>query len=195
MEDATLYSPEGLRLYLTAAERLAFYEAAKDAERLTRTFCHTLHISGCRISEALEMPVERVDLEAKALTFRTLKKRRSGVYRVVPVPDSYIDSLDMVHGVREAQRQGKTSLRLWSWHRATAWRKVKAVMIEAGIDTALPHATAKGLRHAFGIHAIDSGVPVTELQQLLGHADIRTTQMYLNAQGEEKRSLSARMWS
>ncbi len=80
------------------------------------------------------------------------------------------------------------------WERSNAWRIIKRVMIEAGIDSALPHATAKGLRHAYGIHAISSDVPVTELQKLLGHADLKTTSIYLNAQGAEKRALVSRMW-
>ena len=67
-------------------------------------------------------------------------------------------------------------------------------MIFANIDINQPHATAKGLRHAYGIHAITSQVPVTELQSLLGHADLNTTKIYLNVQGEEKRALVSRMW-
>lgn len=193
MSDETLYSPEGLRLYLTQAEREAFYLAAKNADRETRTFCHTLHVTGCRISEALETTIDRIDLEAQAVIFRTLKKRSKVVFRGVPVPSNYLDSLDMVHGIREAKRQGKNT-KIWTFSRSTAWRKVKAVMLEAGINTTLPHATAKGLRHAYGIHAIASHVPVTELQSLLGHADLKTTSIYLNVQGEEKRALSARMW-
>ncbi len=68
-------------------------------------------------------------------------------------------------------------------------------MTEAGIDTSLPHATPKGLRHAYGIAAVLSGMPITELQKALGHADLKTTSIYLNAQGKEKRALYTPMWS
>ena len=193
MSEETLYSPEGLRLYLTPEERQAFYDAAKNQDRETRTFCHTLHMTGCRISEALETDVSRIDLQEQTVIFRTLKKRNKVIFRGVPVPSDYLDSLDMVHGIREAKKQGRTP-KLWTFHRQTAWRKVKTVMQEAGIDTTLPHATAKGLRHAYGIHAIASHVPVTELQKLLGHADLKTTSIYLNVQGEQKRALVSRMW-
>ena len=193
MSEETLYNNQGLRLYLTPEERQAFYDAAKNQNRETRTFCHTLHMTGCRISEALETTVDRIDLQEQKIIFRTLKKRHKVMFRGVPVPSNYLDSLDMVHGIKEARKQRKNP-KLWQWHRATAWRKVKIVMDEAGIDTTLPHATAKGLRHAYGIHAIASQVPVTKLQKWLGHADLKTTSTYVDAQGVEERALASLMW-
>ena len=38
------------------------------------------------------------------VVFESLKKRRRGVFRAVPVPPELLDTLDMVHGIREAQR-------------------------------------------------------------------------------------------
>jgi integrase len=46
----------------------------------------TLAYTGCRLSEALALTADRVDLAAGVLTFESLKKRRTGVYRSVPVP-------------------------------------------------------------------------------------------------------------
>ena len=62
----------------------------------------------------------RVDLEGRALVFETLKKCRRGVYRAVPVPATVLDALDLVHGVREAQkrRNGGERVRLWPWARS-----------------------------------------------------------------------------
>lgn len=193
MSEKQLYDNQGKRLYLTPEERKAFYESAKTASREVRTFCHTLHITGCRITEALETTIDRIDLQQQAITFRTLKKRQKIHYRPVPVPPDYLDSLDMVHEVREKQKQRKYP-KLWNWSRTTAWRNVKEVMEQAGIDTRLPHATPKGLRHAYGIAAVLSGMPITELQKALGHADLKTTSIYLDAQGKEKRALYAQMW-
>jgi len=99
-----LYDPQGRRLYLTAAERRAFLKAARDAPREVRTFCLVLHDTGCRISEALALTPRSVDLSGKAIVFETLKKRRSGVYRAVPVPDSSLDILNTAHGLIEAHR-------------------------------------------------------------------------------------------
>lgn len=192
----SLYDPQGNRLYLTADERAAFMDAASKAERPVRTLCSVLHFTGCRISEALAVTPHRVDLSGRAVVFETLKKRRSGIFRAVPVPLSLLDTLDMVHGLRELQKR-RTSVpeeeALWTWHRSHAWRLVKTVMREAGIPEG-PHATPKGLRHGYGIAAVMSGVPLNMLSKWMGHATIEVTAIYANALGAEERSIAERMW-
>ena len=79
-----LHDAQGKRLYLTADERLAFMAAAARAARPVRTLCVVLHTTGCRVSEALALTPEHVDLPGKAVVFETLKKRRrasTGPYR------------------------------------------------------------------------------------------------------------------
>src|SRR4051794_8744446 len=123
-----LHDARGKRLYLTAEERVAFLAAAAKAARPVRTPCGVLHTTGCRVSEALALTPERVDLAGEALVFETLKKLRRGVFRAVPVPPGLLDQLDLVHGVREAQRRGKghAGRRLRPWSRMMAWRQVTA---------------------------------------------------------------------
>jgi len=190
-----LFDAQGKRLYLTADERRAFIATAAKADRPVRTFCAVLHDSGCRISEALALTPERVDLTGKALVIESLKKRRRGVYRAVPVPPGLLDQLDLVHGVREAQRRGKghADRRLWPWARNTAWRQVKAVMAAADIADG-PHRAPKGLRHGYGIHAIGAGVPLNMLSKWMGHASLEVTAIYANALGAEEQGIAARMW-
>ena len=190
----SLYDQNGHRKYLTPAERETFLKAADDAEREVRTFCAALADTGCRISEALALTADRVDLKDGTLIFESLKKRRAGVYRPVPVPPSLIDAMNMVHDIRAAQkrRDRGRAVRLWPCALNTAWRHVGAVMKAARING--PHATPKGLRHGFGIKAITSGVPLNTLQQLLGHAQLSTTSIYADAMGPEKRQLVERMW-
>lgn len=169
-------------------------KAADDAERDVRTFCHTLVYTGCRISEALGLTADRVDLKDGTLIFESLKKRKRGVYRPVPVPSAFLDTLNMVHDIKAAQKRrdrGK-GVFLWTCARNTAWRHVADVMKAAKVKG--PHATPKGLRHGFGIKAVTSGVPLNTLQQLLGHAQLATTAIYADAMGTEKRQLVERMW-
>ena len=191
-----LYDPQGRRLYLTGAERQAFLDAAKDAPREVRTFCLVLAFSGCRISEALALTPRRVDLPGKAIVFETLKKRRSGVYRAVPVPEGVLDTLNMVHGLTEAlkrQKKGVADQPLWDWSRTTAYMRVKEVLESAQIADG-PHKCPKGLRHGYGVLAISSGVPLNMLSKWMGHASLEVTAIYANALGEEQRAIAARMW-
>ena len=190
-----LFDSQGKRLYLTAEERRAFLAAARKASREVHTLCALLHDTGVRISEALELTPERVDLTGGCIVVRSLKKRREGVYRAIPVPPGTLDQLDLVHGIREAQRRGKprSEQPLWPWSRPTAWRRISEIMRAADIPAG-PHRCPKGLRHGYGIHAISSGVPLNMLRKWMGHASIETTAIYANAVGAEEQSTAARMW-
>ncbi len=66
-------------------------------------------------------------------------------------------------------------------------------MIAAGIEDG-PHRAPKGLRHAYGIHAILKGVPVTSLRKWMGRAKLETTAIYVDAIGAQQQEIAARMW-
>src|SRR3954469_23703836 len=168
-----LYDSQGKRLYLTADERRAFIAAAATAARPVRTLCMVLHDTGCRISEALALTSESIDLSGRTVMFESFKKRRRGIYRAVSVPPTLLDTLDMVHGIREAQKRGggQSDRPLWPWARNTAWRHIKVVIADAGIPDC-PHCAPKGLRHGYGVHAISSGVPLNILSKWMGHATL-----------------------
>ncbi len=162
-----LFDTQGRRLYLTAEERAAFLDAAKDADRYVRTFCLALHYTGCRISEALALTPQSFDYSGKAIVFETLKKRRKGIYRAVPVPGKVLDTLDMVHAIRHRQKRHgdpKYAPMIWPWSRMTAYRRIKEVMDAGGIADG-PHKCPKGLRHGYGVQAISSGVPLNMLSK------------------------------
>ncbi len=189
-----LYDRDGHRKYLTAVEREAFLKAAEDAPREVRTCCGTLLYSGCGISEALALTADRVDMKDRRIIFESLKKRKRGVFRPVPVPPAFLDTLDLVHNVRAAQkREGRgKGVFLWDWCRTTAWTRVCEVMKAAGISG--PHATPKGLRHGFGVNATVNSVPLNKVQKWLGHADLKTTAIYADATGAEEDQIAGRMW-
>ena len=189
-----LFDAAGARKYLTAEERSAFLRVADRAERPVRTLCMTLAYAGCRLSEALALTADRVDLAGGVLVFETLKKRRPGIYRAAPVPPALLDTLDMVHGIREAQgrRDHGHGTRLWPWSRMTGWRAAHAVMAEAGLSG--PPASPKGLRHGFGVAAVAAGIPLNLVQKWLGHAQLSTTAIYANAVGTEEQDIARRMW-
>lgn len=190
-----LHDGQGQRLYLTESERKAFLDAASLAPRDDRTLCLVLAYTGCRVSEALNLTTASIDFEAKAIVFETLKKRKTGIYRAVPVPDALLDTLNMAHGILDGRRGKKKIPRspIWTWCRKTAWVKVTSLMKTAGIGDG-PHRSPKGLRHGYGVTAISKGVPLNMLSKWMGHASLEVTAIYANALGEEQRNIAARMW-
>ena len=92
-------------------------------------FCHVLHYTGCRPSEALELMPRRILIEERALVFRSLKKHKQDSkgrlkqpqYRTVPVPEELIKYLVLAFGVRAKQkRQQELDQPLWAISRPTA---------------------------------------------------------------------------
>lgn len=188
-ETGSLYTRAGTRKYLTPAERERFIAVAGNSPRRdVGLLCLTLAYTGCRISEALALTPASIEGQDGFIALRSLKRRnRAVVIREVPVPLWLLDELAALSRERDIHEP------LWRLSRSWAWSLVKSVMTDAAIAEGL-HATPKGLRHGYGLHAIRSGVPITLVQRWLGHARLSTTAIYLQAMGDEEREIAARMW-
>jgi len=193
----TLYDTNGLRLYLNDKERQSFLSASTGEKREIKALCYTLALTGCRVSEALQLTPRRVDFSEKTITFRTLKQRKEkDVFRAVPVPDELLEMLDNIYGIQEIQKRGNSkelNTPIFPWTRTWTWAIVKRVMGNSAIADG-PHKTAKGLRHGYGVHAAKNGVQLHMLSKWMGHAKMENTAIYAQALGEEERAIAARMW-
>lgn len=182
------FALNGQRKYLTRAEADRFLAVAKNRNPAVYTFCWFIAASGCRISEALMITAKCVDFETGLITIESLKKRRKNVYRAVPLPASLLDHLAELISLL---KKGPDDL-LWPWSRMTGYRRITEVMTEAQI--AGTWASPKGLRHGFGVRAVQSGAPLHLVQRWLGHADMKTTAIYASAVGPEEREIASRTW-
>lgn len=192
-EGPSLFGRAGNRKYLNAAERLRFIETAQHAAPAVRLFCLLMAWTGARISEVLALTRASIDIESGVVSITTLKRRKRGIVRQVPLPPDVLDRLDREFGLCGAQHDPQpVNNRLFCFSRATAWRYVKVVMAEAAIIG--PAAMPKGLRHSFGVSAFQSNVPPHLVQRWLGHASMRTTAIYGDVMGPDERAFAARMW-
>jgi integrase/recombinase XerD len=152
----------------------------------------TLAWTGARVSEVLALRPSSFQVEHGVVALRTLK-RRSHHIREVPIPPELAEALNQHFRISARQRDPRTAdSRLWPWHRATAWRLIKSLMLRNGI-TGLS-ASPRGLRHAFGVGTLQAGVPLNLLQRWLGHARITTTAIYADACGPEEIALAGKFW-
>jgi integrase/recombinase XerD len=189
----SLHAPFGGRKYLNAAERQRFLRASNSAPPRVRLFCCVLFWSGSRVSETLALTANDIDVDDRVAILETLKRRKKGVVRQVPLPAHLVRNLDREFRLRDLQRDSNVAgKRLWPWSRTTAWRHVKRMMSLA--DVSQSAAMPKGLRHGFGVAAFRKAVPPHLVQRWLGHASLETTAIYGDVAGDEEREFAARMW-
>lgn len=189
-QEPSLYTADGRRKYVTPRERAAFIAHAENHPNARAgTLCLVIAHTGCRISEALALTAANFDPDEQVVAIRCLKKRGKVVIRTVPLPPGLLRRLEVLHHLSALAPDA----RLFPWSRGTAWRLIKAALLESGCARGI-HATCKGLRHGFGIHAVRNNVPITLIKRWLGHARLTTTEIYLDAMGAEEREFAARMW-
>lgn len=190
---SSLYDRRGHRKYLTQSERSAFLRVVAHRPAKVRTFCRLLAYTGARISEILALTPSQIDVSARVVVIESLKKRRRGIYRALPIPLKLLTELERVHGISDAQADpARASVRLWPWCRTTAWQHVKRAMGDASI--AGRQAMPKGLRHGFGVSVLQSGVPINLLKRWLGHSRLSATEIYADAVGAEEQAIADRFW-
>lgn len=183
--EMTLYDANGRRKYLVESEFKAFLAAAETLPPRERAYCHTLAHTGGRLAEIIALRKQDIDLKAGSIVIKSLKKRGKTVYRSIPVPPSLITTLTLVFDLG----RGKGGELLWNVDERTANRWIMKAMEAAGVEH-----TPRSLRHTFGVTAVVKGIPATIIQKWLGHADIKTTAIYMQAMGAEERGLAERMW-
>lgn len=89
----SMFTDQGERKYLTLSECRRFEKAiACLSDPVEQTFCETIYWTGCRISEALQLDIMRVNVEDAYLVFRSLKKHgknKGRFFRIVPIPRAF----------------------------------------------------------------------------------------------------------
>ncbi|AXG72995.1 site-specific integrase [Flavobacterium arcticum] len=185
----SLHNDKGQRKYLNQEERLRFFEVTQQYDTSKRLFCQLLFYTGARIAEVHNLKTDSIDLANGTVVLETLKKRKRGIYREIPLPEPLLNDLQGYVGVLGAQ--GKQGHCLWTFSLRTGSRLIKASMKKAGISGV--RSCARGLRHGFAVHAVNK-VPLTMVKKWLGHASLTTTAIYLDIFGEEEREIAKRIW-
>jgi integrase/recombinase XerD len=148
-----------------------------------RALFELIYSCGLRISEASDLRMDRVYLEEGLV--RVLGK--GSKERVVPMGGEAVERLKayfleargaLLKGARSdwvfVNRSGKRLTRKGIWKRFTETRE------RAGLE-----AKVHTLRHSFATHLLSGGADLRSVQELLGHADISTTQIYTHIDAEE----------
>lgn len=153
-----------------------------------RAILEVLSASGVRVSELTRLDVDDVDLSAA-----TLRVRRAGRQRAVPLAARACEALAryLERGRPELAPRADaaalfTNARGERLTRQGLWLIIKEYVQQAGLTTPV---TSHSLRHSFAMRLLNEGAQVTDVQHLLGHANLSTTQMYarlVNARVEKE---------
>jgi integrase/recombinase XerD len=170
------------------AERLV--EAAKGTTPRAlrdRALVELLYGAGLRVSEAVGLERGAVDLEARLV--RTVGK--GDKERVVPIGRQAVDALRRyaARGRPFLDRRHQPELFLNAQGgpltRAGAFLILRRLAVSAGLDPARVHPHL--LRHSFATHLLEGGADLRSVQEMLGHADLATTELYTHVSDRRRR--------
>jgi integrase/recombinase XerD len=167
---------------------------ASPAEKLAkaRAVCliEILYATGLRVSELMGLPRMACDTDMAAL----IVQGKGGRERLVPLSEPARQAVRAWLVVRDAQPGAPNSPfmfpasgRLGHLTRQRFTQILHLLAARAGLEKRRisPHV----LRHAFATHLVENGADLRAVQQMLGHADISTTQIYTHVMDERKRRL------
>lgn len=188
--------PEYLSVQETERLLNAARAAAEDVKaamgarfRAIRLHCllEVLYASGLRVSELMALPRSVLRLKEPVLSIRG----KGGRERLAPLSKTAMTALASYREILEARESGPLERKAWlfpadsdSGHmtRQAFARDLKQAAQAAGLvpSRVSPHV----LRHAFASHLLQNGADLRVVQELLGHADISTTQIYTHVLSE-----------
>lgn len=145
-----------------------------------RTILELMYATGLRISELVNLKLS--DMHLTMGFIQTMGKGEKE--RIIPLGeiasqwlDHYLDGARVYLQDQSVETSEYVFLnsRGKGLSRQGVWKKVKQLALEAGIDQ---NVTPHTLRHSFATHLLENGADLRMVQELLGHADISTTQIY-----------------
>ena len=142
-----------------------------------RAMLELLYATGIRVSELIDL-----DLDDLNLPGGVLKCYSKGKERIIPLYQTAIRALsEYVHNVRPQLVEDVEETALFvnmngeRMSRQGFWKLIKYYQEKAGIQKDItPHT----LRHSFAAHLLENGADLRSIQEMLGHADISSTQIY-----------------
>lgn len=151
-----------------------------------RAMLELLYATGIRVSELITLKLADINLVLNYIVCKDSEKER-----VIPFGDCAKRSLERyLKEGRDILLKGQESEYLFVncsgsvMSRQGFWKLIKQYAAKAGIESEItPHT----LRHSFAAHLVQNGADLKSVQEMMGHSDIATTQMYLNLSADHVR--------
>lgn len=170
-------------------ELLLSQPSASDPKGLRdKAMLEVMYATGIRVSELIELNIEDVNLDLGVVRCRSPKKSR--VIPLYPAAKKALDaymrdarSLLVANNSENALFVNISGVRM---SRQGFWKILKHYQAKAGIEKDItPHT----LRHSFAVHLLENGADIGALQELMGHSDISSTQLYVSLVNKKVKSV------
>ena len=147
-----------------------------------------MYATGIRVSELIELNLDDVNIEVGVIKCSNAKKGR-----VIPLYPAALKALKIyLRDIRNSMLADPEEQALFvnvngaRMSRQGFWKILKHYQQSAGIEKEItPHT----LRHSFAVHLLENGADIDSLQELMGHCDISSTQMYTQMVNQKIKSV------
>ena len=154
-----------------------------------RALLETIYACGARVSEAVGLRTDSLEPSLRVLRLYG----KGAKMRLVPLGERARDAIERwIGGKRMSIASSARTPEVFltksgrPMTRTDAWRRVKRAALRAGLPGDIsPHT----LRHSFASHLVEGGADLRSVQEMLGHASIRTTEVYTHLDTEHVTSL------
>ena len=159
-------------------ELLLAQPSSADAKGLRdKAMLEVMYATGMRVTELIDLNIDDINLELGIVKCTNNKKNRS-----IPLYPAALKALSLyIREIRSTMISDPAEAALFvnvggvRMSRQGFWKILKHYQSKAGIETEItPHT----LRHSFAVHLLENGADLGSLQELMGHSDISSTQMY-----------------
>jgi len=153
-----------------------------------KAMLEVMYATGMRVTELIDLNVDDVNLELGIVKCSNHKKNRS-----IPLYPAALKAVSLyIRDVRVAMVSDPMERALFvnvsgvRMSRQGFWKILKHYQVKAGIEKEItPHT----LRHSFAVHLLENGADLGSLQELMGHSDISSTQMYTHMINQKLKSV------
>lgn len=156
-----------------------------------KTMLEVLYATGMRVSELISIPMGNVDLKMNYL----IARGKGSKERVIPLGSIAVKYLTRYLDIVRPQllKEGSKDVQelfLSTWGKAMTRQRFFEIIEEYGKQAGIAKKiTPHMLRHSFATHMLNNGTDLRVVQELLGHADISTTQIYTHMDMERLREV------
>jgi len=176
------------------AHKLPEILTKEEMRNLLRTLNHTksriivklLYSSGIRLSECLNMKIEDLEMANK---MGWVRGGKGGKDRMFILSDDVVNEILLyvnAHNIRSGY------LFTGSEGKPLSPRNIQKIVKKAAKRAGImKHITPHKLRHSFATHLLESGTDIRVIQELLGHSNLQTTQIYTKVSGEQMRKVKS----